>query len=81
MMRIAGLEIRLQIRPQIGIAPTARVTGQRRVVGPAIAITASVTRLVNVLLYQLQNGRAKVPDFLRLSINFVECYAPTSDHS
>ena len=39
------------------------------------------SKLVNVVLCQLQNGRAKVPDFVRLSNNFGECYAPTSDHS
>ena len=39
----------------------------------------SATRLVNAPSSQLQNGRAKVPDLLRLSSKLGESYAQTSD--
>ena len=48
---------------------------------PAIATAASTTKLVKVPRCQLQNGRAKVPDFLRLSNSSGQSYAPTSDPS
>lgn len=37
------------------------------------------TKLVNVPLFQLQNGRAKVPDFVQLSSGCRESYVPTSE--
>jgi len=46
-----------------------------------IAITASATELVNAPSPQLLNGRAALPNFLRLSNNFGESHAPTGDQS
>jgi hypothetical protein len=39
------------------------------------------TGLVNAPSFQLQNGRAEVPDFLPLSDSFGKCYEATSDKS
>jgi hypothetical protein len=51
--------------------------GGGAVAGKANVPMAARPRLVNAPSFQLQNGRAKVPDLLQLSHNSRDSYAPT----